>query len=276
MPGELRKVDPQRGLQDLVQQDEKATGRTGFRFQLKYLKEQCEDILYHLDSLIRNTRAQAPQRPGEYHLDRRLEERAPRGEEARWEWVMWEKWGPRSHGETYLPNCPHIQTYQFPLKGARDDSRWGKVDLLGVSPARLPVINEVKKRQTTDSVLRTLIEMCAYGVALQEVWPKLKPEWELAMRARFSENLHLPDRLDSPSLIGVAPQDYWNRQLGLSADAPRGRVPKGAWPAFWALVDAFRAHFDINFAIVEGTWREEDSGPEVTGARLLDLRAETS
>ena len=57
MRGKVRRIDPSLdlGLHDLAR-------RGSFRFQLRYAKEQTEDILSNLDDLVSNTRKNAPMR----------------------------------------------------------------------------------------------------------------------------------------------------------------------------------------------------------------------
>jgi hypothetical protein len=85
----------------------------------------------------------------------------------------------------------------------------------------------------------------------------------------------LPESPDWVTLIGVAPEEYWNRCLGLLSGTKQGQFPSGAWPPFWELIGALGRWFDIHFAAVEGTWDREQTGgsPTITGARLLNLRS---
>jgi hypothetical protein len=187
---------------------------------------------------------------------------------------MWQKWGPNGRG-TYLPTCPHLQAYQVPLKRPGEESRWGKVDLLGVSPEFLPVVNELKQPESNENVLRMLTEMAAYGIAVQEAWPTLRCEWEPAMRARFGDAVRVPEHLERVSVIGVAPTAFWARHLGWPGSDGTRRVPDEAWPCVCALVAAFREyHLDISFAVVEGTAEGQALLPTVTGARRLKLCGE--
>lgn len=261
----IRTVDASKALYDLVQSDDVTREYRGFQFQRKYLAEQSTDILLHLDVLIRNTRDRSPCRSEGYRLARRCDTRTvPRIEEVRWERAMWNRWGPCGQREFYLPGCPHLQTYQFPLKKSGDDSRWGKVDLLGVSTDHAPVVNELKRPGSEESVLRMLIEMVAYSIAVQEVWPKLRPHWNSAMQQRFGGNVDAPHTLSRPLMIGVAPQQFWDRQLA--------GIPVQAWPAFFELVDALSAYFTVTFAVVEATTADAAVLPMVHSAHDYDLR----
>ena len=250
-------IDPAWGLHNLIGQPD----------QLAYLGRRCACILAHLGTLIPNTAEQAPLRDENFCLDRTADGPASQLEEARWERAMWRRWGPHGRGEPFLPSCPRIQTYQFPLKRVRADALWGKVDLLGVSPNGLPVVVELKKGRTTDTVLRMLLEMAAYGIALRKAWslPRaqstLKPDWEEAMR-NVGRPVDAPEHLDRVSLIGIAPQPYWDRALGRAHKERAGRVPREAWPVFCRLVDELssRCNFDISFAVVDAAEQEVPGG----------------
>ncbi len=214
--------------------------------------------------LVTNTIKAAPRRDSNFCLNRQAF-RIPNRAEACLEQAMWEKWGPTGAGEIYLPCCPYLQTYQFPLKRSSGDRGWGQVDLLGVGRDHLPVVNEVKSRESRDTPLRMLVEMTAYGLAIREGWTQLKADWETAMNGRFGKQIVLPDKLLRMTLIGIAPEEYWDRF--------RGKSPKD-WSSYWRLVDALTADFDICFAVVDGSWN--DPLPQVTGARVLNLRELTS
>jgi hypothetical protein len=196
-------------------------------------------------------------------------------EEDRWERAMYRKWGPESSDE-YVSVCKHIQAYQYPLQASFKDKWWGKVDLLGIGRDFLPVPNELKKRKTNESPLRMLVEVAAYGFALRKVWPNLKDCWASAMRRFQGSPSKFPTSLDKITLVGVAPEEYWCRCLGLLAGTREGKFPSEAWRPFWNLVDALgRWGFDIHFVAVEGSWDDNALLPTITGARLLELRSHT-
>jgi hypothetical protein len=148
MPSRLRKIDRSRGM-GLHELGNAGTDRDAFRFQLKYAKEQIEDILWSLDDLVKNTIDKAPERKKDFCLDR-VTNVPITHEEDKWERAMYNRWGPQGSGP-YLPICHRIQAYQFPLQASRKDKSWGKVDLLGIGSNFLPVPNELKKQKTTES-----------------------------------------------------------------------------------------------------------------------------
>jgi hypothetical protein len=275
MSSEVRKIDPNLhlGLHELANCGEGLARPAGsFRFQLKFAKEQTEDILLNLDSLVENTRRKAPMRTKDFCLDRRVADPPLKYEEDKWERAMYRKWGPEGSAE-YVSVCKHIQTYQYPLQASFKDECWGKIDLLGIGTDFLPVPNELKKRRTNESPLRMLVEVAAYGFAIRKVWPNLKDEWADAVRRSAGSPSQLPATLDRVTLVGVAPDEYWSTCLGLSG-TNAGVFPREAWPQFWNLVDALGRWFDIHFvAINKGSWDDTKGLPRITGARTLELRS---
>lgn len=237
--------------------------------------ERCERILACLDPLLEHTRAAAPGRTRDFCLLRPASEAAPgrdtaarRGEEAAWERAMWATWGPHGGPSNFLPDCPRLQTYQFPLQRVRADGGWGKVDLLGVGPDRRPVVVELKRPGSRDTVLHMLLEMAAYGVALRVAWPTLmEPEWEMAMRTAWGARGPDTADLGRLTLIGAAPPAYWARVRGADPRDVAGRVPASAWPPFCELVAELgrRGDFAIRFAVVHAA--DGDPNGHLAGGR---------
>src|SRR5665213_340624 len=145
--------------------------------------------------------------------------------------------------------------YQYPLQAYRTSSQpvpnntcWGEIDLLGIGTDFLPVPIELKKREATESPLRMLVEVAAYGFAIREVWPKLRNHWIEAVSWFGGSPSQFPATLDRITLVGVAPGEYWCQCLGNNA----GAFPSEAWPPFWKLVDALGERgFDIHFVTIK-------------------------
>ena len=270
MPSKVRKIGPSRGLglHELANSGEgRARPDGSFRFQLKFAKEQTEDILLKLDNLVKNTIHKAPERKKDFCLNRKTNLPLTH-EEDKWERAMYLKWGPEGSGE-YVSVCKHLQTYQYPLQASFKDRWWGKIDLLGIGTDFLPVPNELKGSESGDSPLRMVVEVAAYGFAIRKVWPNLKDCWVKAVRRFEGSPSQFPATLDKVTLVGVAPEKYWCRCLGQLPGTKAGAFPSEAWPPFWELVDAFGKWFNIKFVAIEGRL------PTITGARVLELRSLT-
>jgi hypothetical protein len=226
--------------------------------------------------LVENTIAKAPMRERDFRLGRETNPTLT-DEEDYLERAMFRKWGPSSSDE-YVPVCKRIQTYQYPLaahttvlKPFPNNTYWGKIDLLGIGADFLPVANELKKRKTNDSPLRMLVQVAAYGYAIQKVWPNLKEHWGEALTGFEGSPTRFPATLDRVTLVGVAPEEYWNRCLGRLRGTQEGRFPPKAWPLFWELVDALTERFDIHFVAIGARW-DGVMVESITDARVLDLR----
>jgi hypothetical protein len=271
MPIQEYKMNPNLGLHNL------ANSRAGsylFNFQLSLTEEQATFILSNFEKLVKNTKDNAPKRKHDFCLARVTDPKLTH-EEDKWERAMYEKWGPRKGPGEYVPICKHIQTYQYPIPATRKDSRWGEIDLLGIGADFLPVPNELKKRKAEESPLRMLVEVAAYGVAIQKVWPNLREHWAGALCWFEGSPSRFPEELDRVTLVCVAPKEYWSSCMGRPGTDP-GALPINAWPLFWKLVDAFKEKgFDIHFVVLEGMWDEIRESPAITGARVLDLRSLT-
>jgi len=276
MRGEVRKIDPTLGL-GLHELANSGKGRCRpdslFSFQLEFAMTQANDILDKLGNLVENTIKKAPVRAKDKDFKLCREPNTTRQfchEEVNWERAMHKKWGPKGSGE-FVPICSRIQTYQYPLKATSKDKCWGEIDLLGVGKDGLPVPIELKKAKTYDSPLRMVVEVAAYGFAIQKVWPNLREHWAKALSVAESQ---LPEKLERVTLVCVAPEAYWHSCTGLHRTIP-GAFPAEAWPCFWHLVDHLKPWFEIHFVALEGILDDGGGLPTITGAHELDLRSLT-
>ena len=271
MSPSILKIDPNLnlGLHELANTGE---GCGTFRFRLRYAERQIEDILLNLDNLVQNTIDKAPMRTKDFCLNRTTDPPLTH-EEDKWERAIMKKWG-REGADEYVPVCERIQTYQYPLQASRRDTCWGKIDLLGIGPDFRPVPNELKKREATESPLKMLVEVAAYGFAIRKVWPNLKDYWVTAVSPSGAPRAQFPASLDRVTLVGVAPREYWLRSLGQWPGTKAGQFPAEAWPPFWELVDALGRWFNIHFVTVDGIWNNS-ALPILSSARVFDLRSES-
>jgi hypothetical protein len=265
MRGTVRKIDPglDLGLHELGNAGE------GFSFQLSFAKEQTEDILGNLHNLVKNTINKAPMREGTFCLNRVTDPKLTH-EEHKWERAMYKKWGPKGSGE-FVSMCKRIQTYQYPLQESRKDKYWGKIDLIGIGTDFLPVPVELKKREATESPLRMLVEVAAYGIAIRKVWPNLREHWVKALSWFEGSPSQFPPTLENVTLVCVAPNEYWRSCRG-QPGMDSGAFPFEAWTPFWKLVDALgKKGFDIHFVAIEGRWEDTSALPTITAVRTAAL-----
>ncbi len=99
--------------------------------------------------------------------------------------------------------------YQTPFKVKQSDPGIGKVDLLGVINETVPAVIELKieglKNTMADTPLRALLEGFAY-CALFEANGE-------AIAAEAAKKLNQTLSVATPSLIILAPEEYWRRYL---------------------------------------------------------------
>src|SRR5213595_3536555 len=75
----------------------------GRLFQLKYLAEQANQLLASLDVATATTELKAPVRSKQPYVLSRAATGSPRGEEARWERVIWREWHEREQNREFIP-----------------------------------------------------------------------------------------------------------------------------------------------------------------------------
>ncbi len=246
--GERRVIDASLSLHHL-----------GDSCQLRYMEQQCQDLLTHLDAVIRNTLGAAPVRLVQPYSLVRSDLGRCENDEHRLERALYLQYGRdwKPGSPPFLPGvCPFFQSFQVMLRNTNEDKGWGEIDLLGVSPTWLPAVVELKDGDAADTPLRFLAEAAAYGVAVRKAWADpeglLRKPWEELMRKRSGLALDLPAILPECPLICAAPAVYWDRVLGRLR--PRGTVRAAAWPVFRQLVQQLEArHFPVSFVSLTST-----------------------
>jgi hypothetical protein len=233
--------------------------------QLSFMKQHSQTLLDTLSVKLEATYAKAPsgrQAKGQTYELQRHEKPDPSVRERLLEKLIWMGWrfqAVAQHGQPFLGEvCQFIQTYQMPLQGTRKDARWGKIDLVGATPAALPAVVELKQESATDTPLRMLAEGLAYGCAVRKAWNEggLRAEWIAAMRENGLTQ-EPPRTLAVVPVILLAPVDFWKRAIGIPGKRTRGKVRDDAWPTFMDLacqcgVHGFPVHF-AQFEISTGT-----------------------
>ena len=244
--------------------------------QLTYMTEHAVRLVEVLNVKLERTYALAPKRKQSYKLIRR-ERKNPQDRERLLEkaiWMQWNEAAVKRHGQSFVVGlCRHIQTYQTPLQGSRSDTSWGKIDLVGVTDAGLPVVLELKREDSNDTPLRMLVEGLAYAVAVRRAWNEghLRDQWAETITTQ-SKSFTAPTPLSSVPVIGIAPVEYWKRRVGAPGKRTNGKVKESAWKPFHELCDAcslrgFPIHF-LQFA----TDGDDPSGlPHITKVEQVQL-----
>lgn len=155
----------------------------------------------------------------------------------------------------------HILDYQLPLKTSNRDIGVGKVDLLGSLAGRLAAIelkvpsrsSKVGAESASEAPPRAMLEGLAYCAILEAHYE--------AVRSEYSQERVLDDTHHKPSLVILAPRQYWDFYLQHSR--------AGEWvPTLEELARRIEDHprmgVPIHFLSVEGIvgWSSTEGLPE--------------
>ena len=269
MPNQIRNIDGKKRLHELC----------SLVNQISKMKQHSEKLIEFLDVEIEQTYAAAPKRVQGYKLDR-TERRNPdqKQRERLLEKAIWKRWQYESvsnNNEPFCPNlCYYIQTFQMPLQGQRTDKSWGKIDLVGVTEAGLPVVLELKRESSSETPLRMLVEGLAYAVALRRAWNEgfLRQEWMQVVTNR-SERFVAPETLLNVPIIGIAPNKYWDTKIGKLNKKSKGKIPEEAWEPFNELcVACSRRGFPVKLLSFKADANDETGVPIIEGVSEVTIR----
>src|SRR5713226_5474778 len=154
---EVRKIAPNLELHELGNSRD-------FRFQLRFAKEQAEDILLNLDNLprIQLTRSRCGRGTSAWIVRRTL---CSLTRKINGNGQSTGSGVPKALANTFQ-SARAFRRIKYPLYASQKKEKWGAIDLLGIGMDFLPVPNELKKREPVESPLRMLVEVAAYGFAI--------------------------------------------------------------------------------------------------------------
>ncbi len=210
------------------------------RLGLHQLKDECNaeerilgvvgSIVEWFDILLENTLLKCPLRTTDlagadlYRLKLRdkssFSERSR--DEAKLERSLARQWSANNteNGPFWPGYCLGFVNYQVPLFNRQKSDGWKSIDLVGLSPSRMPQVWELKKRPPADSPFLMVVEAIAYGVALRHAWNRghFAEAWEAA-------GLVTPANrpLGTIELFGIAPTEYWTDARRKWLDTPEKR-----------------------------------------------------
>ena len=246
--------------------------------QLSYMEQHSAELLKHLNVILEVTYAMSPKRSTPYALNR-VEVTRPheKNRELLLEKAIWRQWrwdesrAPTRPQEYFVENhCTHIQTCQMPLQNSRVDESWGRIDLIGVSLERTPVVFELKRETASDTPLRMLVEGLAYAVAVRRAWNegRLREQW-LQHLVPTQNAEEIPVTLLTVPIVGIAPTEFWNRRTG---NRGPNRVKEAAWLPFNELCEACKQRgFPITFLKFDAQKNDEQKRPVIENVGPLQL-----
>jgi len=255
-----------KGLLDLTADDGLHLLKDKWGQQVENIEEQAAYLARHLDKAIQATIRSIPRRRQGYFTvsGRRKSGASVKLPEGRWQDAVFQRWSTGDN--TAVRDCwDRVIFPQVPLQGTQRDSRWGKVDLLGLRD-KIPVVIELKadpkivngrERGRRDSPLRMVLEALAYSVAIRENWKVFREDLRIFLDS-MSQPADVPQALTTVRLVGLAPDRYWLQWVPLTA---RGHaVSAGAWEAFRELLAAIEGEgLQVSFATIRGRvdrWRQ--------------------
>ena len=213
------------------------------------MRDQCVELLSHLDDAFDRTREQVHVRSaaqgfglGADGTSRLAPEamgvsKARPGElrpssETLLEYALYQRYRPES--STEMTPWRYIVHRQVPLYNKADSEGWGEIDLLGLTEPGEPVIVELKKASSHDTPLHALLEAACYAVSLRQNWALLSAEI-----AGHYRGLHVVPQPDAVLVVLLAPATYWSEWRRWSTCG--GGVPADTQDAFASLCMGFAA-----------------------------------
>ena len=246
--------------------------------QLTFTGQHADFIADNLETLIENTYRVAPVRKAGHPYvlvhkgpHRLTPSAAPR--EKHWERAIFEKW--KNNDEALDPRAPfrRVVSYQVMLRDTNDDAGWGEVDLFGATKENLPVVVELKTERRED-LLRAIVEVLAYGVAIRKAWSGIDG---CPLRSQWAKTVGEAGNLVDLPLAVVAPDFYWQAVLNDSQKKTPDQTPMASRQSIKTLMDKMhRANYPLTFVEVTKKPQLAKSGlPDVTSAVVRELTIPT-
>ena len=248
------------------------------QIQITYMKSQTEQILANLDDFITYTWENAPVRDSKHHYYlSRNENRVPQNrKDRRASWVesLWEEAIFRYYKNSAegLP-FEKILAYQSPLRNSKSqDKAWGKIDLIACKSG-LPLIIELKTAISGEPILRAILEVTAYAIAIRKSWEQkesqLRKDWQKIVGDNAND---LPEKLSSIPCTIMATEQYWISRFNEDANSSPDKTPLDARPVLQRLIACLaKKGYPISFVELHHDGLIRDTFPRITGANINKL-----
>ncbi|MBF8260300.1 MAG: hypothetical protein HW377_2674 [Actinobacteria bacterium] len=249
------------------------------KMQLKFAEKHADFIANNLETLIDNTYCVAPVRKAghPYPLDRKDRHNltsSVKPLEKHWEEAIFRKWKIRKGkkgGVGLNRGVPFrkVVSYQVMLRETNKNCGWGELDLFGATKENVPVAIELKI-YPKEYLLRAIVEVLAYGVAIRKAWSgidgcPLRPQWADVV-GKIDSLVDLP-------LAVVAPASYWQVILSDSPKNTQFQTPQPARQSIKKLLEKMhRVNYPLTFVEVHAEPQPDKSGlPVIINAVVRDL-----
>jgi len=242
------------------------------KVQLRFAKQQADFIADNLETLIDNTYCVAPVRKNKYRLtrpdDRNLTSSVSPLEK-HWEEAIFRKWEKVEDGlEPPIP-FRKVLSYQVMLRNTNEDSGWGELDLLGATAENVPVAIELKIKPS-EYLLRAIVEVLAYGVAIRKAWSGIDG---CPLCSQWASVVGKIDSLVDLPLAVVAPASYWQVVLSDSPKRIRFQTPQPVRQSIKKLLEKmYCVNYPLTFVEVNAEQQMDKSGlPVIINAVIKDM-----
>lgn len=153
--------------------------------------------------------------------------------------MIFRKWEKNEDALDSLISFRKIVSYQVMLRNTNEDRGWGEIDLFGATAENVPVVIELKSAPS-EYLLKAIIEVLAYGVAIRKAWSGLDG---CPLRSQWHDIVGTDVNLVDLPLAVVAPASYWGKVLSDSpkkkpykTPQPPARVSRNFWQRCVALI----------------------------------------
>jgi hypothetical protein len=245
------------------------------KMQLRFAEQHAVFIANNLETLIENTHRVAPVRKADhpYTLTRRdrtnLTPNIPPLEK-HWEEAIFRKWEKDEDGLDPLIPFRKVVSYQVMLRDTNKNSNWGELDLLGATAEKIPVAMELKIKPN-EYLLRAIVEVLAYGVAIRKAWSGIDGCPLCSQWANIVGNV---DSVVDLPLAVVAPTSYWQVVLSNSPKRIRFQTPQPVRQSINKLLEKmYCLNYPLTFVEVNAEQQPDKSGlPVIISAVIKDMR----
>lgn len=244
------------------------------KMQLKFAEQHAHIIVNDLETLIENTYCVAPVRKADqpYPLIRRdrhnLTPNVPPLEK-HWEEAIFRKWKKDEDGLDPRVPFRKIVSYQVMLRETNKNRGWGELDLLGATRENIPVAIELKIKPS-EYLLRAIVEVLAYGVAIRKAWGGIDG---CPLRSQWADDVGKIDSLVDLPLAIMAPASYWKVILSDSPKRIGFQTPQPVRKSIKKLLEKMHcANYPLTFVEVNAEQQLDKSGlPVIINAVIKDM-----
>lgn len=250
------------------------------KMQLKFAEQHADFIANNLETLIENTYCVAPVRNAGHpytlvHKNPHKLTSSVSPLEKHWEEAIFRKWMEKGNKDSLGPGVPFSKVvgFQVMLRDTNKNCGWGELDLLGATAKNIPVAIELKIFPS-EYLLRAIVEVLAYGVAIRKAWSGIDG---CPLCSQWASVVGKIDSLVDLPLAVVAPASYWQVVLSDSPKRIRFQTPQPARQSIKKLLAKMHCvNYPLTFVEVHAEPPADKSGlPVIINAVVKDMPIST-